>query len=169
MIIRVVGGILICVSCFFLGQRMAARGLARARSLAGFKQSLVSLKSQIQYAAYTLPQAFANIAAQEGEFSEFYNALAGDIDNKETNPAAAWANALKAHSNQLSQEDIKDLSAIGTSLGSIDANSQLTSIDMSVAAIDQTLEQLAKENAKNSKMYKRLGLLGGLLITVVLL
>ena len=171
MIIRIIGGILVCAACGLLGLYMSHKGIARARLLTEFRQSLLMLKSEIEFAAYPLPQAFANISQRTSEsFVGFYESLSQKLADKETGLAAAWETGLeKLNNSHLATEDLQAISGLGNALGSIDSAVQIKAIDMTTTAIDDILTRLAAQNARDGKMYKRLGLLGGVLITVVLL
>ena len=171
MIFRALGAVLVCAACGLLGLYMSHRGIARARLLTEFKQSLLMLKSEIDFAAYPLPQAFANISGRAGEgVSGFYESLSRRLADKEMGLAEAWVKGLAEFSgSQLTADDLQAMENLGNALGSIDSTVQTKAIDMTIAAIDDILTRLTAQNAKDGKMYRRLGLLGGALITVVLL
>ena len=171
MIFRILGGILVCAACGLLGLYMGNRGVVRARLLAEFKQSLLMLKSEIEFAAYPLPQAFANISQRTSNgFASFYESLAAKLTDKEMSLTIAWENELlKLRNSHLAAEDLQAIDGLGGALGSIDSAVQLKAIEMTITDIEDILARLTVQNAKDGKMYKRLGLLGGALITVVLL
>ena len=168
--IRILGSILICASCGLLGLYMSHRSIIRARHLTEFKQSLLLLKSEIEFAAYALPQAFANVAQRAGgSFANFYTGLSQRVEDK-VSLADAWEIGLKELSgSHLTQEDLESIRGLGKSLGSIDAEVQVRAINMTIIAIDDILARVNEQNTKEGKMYRRLGILGGVLITVVLL
>ncbi|MCL2376045.1 MAG: stage III sporulation protein AB [Defluviitaleaceae bacterium] len=170
MMIRILGGILICASCGLLGLYMGYRGVVRARHLAEFKQSLLLLKSEIEFAAYALPQAFANVSQRAGDsLADFYMSLSRRVEEK-ISLDDAWNVGLKElKNNHLAKEDLQVVCNLGKSLGSIDSEVQIKAIDMAIIAIDDILARVNDQNAKEGKMYRRLGILGGVLITVVLL
>ena len=89
MVFRILGGILVFAACGLLGLHMSNRGAARARQLAEFRQSLLMLKSEIEFAAYPLPQAFAHIAQRTRDFADFYSELSHRLTNKEMGLAQA--------------------------------------------------------------------------------
>ena len=128
------------------------------------------LKSEIEYAIYPLPQAFANISARSSlPVADFYADLSHMLSQGET-LGTAWEEVCTAlGSTYLTQEDIHNLLALGKALGNIDADVQLNSIDMAISVIDDTVARLNIETAKNGKMYRGLGILSGLMIVVVLL
>jgi len=171
MIFRILGGILVCVACGLLGLYMSHRGVARAKLLTEFRQSLIMLKSEIEFAAYPLPQAFANISYKASCcFAGFYEKLSCRLSEKEMGLADAWKQGLaELDNNHMATEDLQIISGLGNALGNIDSAVQIKAIDMTTAAIDEILTRLAAQNTRDGKMYKRLGLLGGALIVVVLL
>ena len=168
---RILGGILVCAACGLLGLYMSHKGVARAKQLAEFRQSLLMLKSEIEFAAYPLPQAFAHIAQRtEGSLTAFYELLSHKLTGKEAGLADAWETGLtELSSSHLASEDLQAIGSLGNALGSIDSAAQIKAIDMTLTAIDVILARLAAQNTKDGKMYRRLGLLGGVLIVVVLL
>jgi len=136
-----------------------------------FKHMLTLLKSEIEFAARPLPQAFMDLSQKAGEnFAKFYRMLSEKLTDKEMDLAAAWDAGLKEIKNtNMTQEDFDAISGLGRTLGSIDATAQIKAIDMVTLALDEILTRLNAANAKDGKMYRRLGLLGGVLITVILL
>ena len=170
MAIRILGGILICASCGLLGLYMGHRGVVRAKHLMEFKQSLLLLKSEIEFAVYALPEAFVNVSNKAGEnLRDFYTNISRRLENK-ADLANVWEEGLKELKNSnLTDEDLEAIRSLGKSLGSIDAEIQIKAIDMTIMALDDILIRLNAQNVKDGKMYRRLGLLGGMLITVILL
>jgi len=168
---RFIGGLLVCASCALLGLYMGERGVRRADLLLEFKHTLLLLKSEIIYAIQPLPQAFESIANKtHGPFAEFYADIAGMLTKKQTPLEEAWKIAAdKLCQTSLAKTDIGLMGGLGRSLGKIDADIQLAAIDMLVIELDSIVSRLNADNAKNVKMYRSLGILGGLLITVVLL
>jgi stage III sporulation protein AB len=171
MIMRFVGAGFVIAACSLLGMHMAKAGSRSAKDLTEFKKSLILLKSQIDYAIYTLPQAFINISHRVAPpFNGFYAAVAKSLEKGNDDAATAWEQGLAVLSgSHLSKEDLESIALLCFSLGHMDAEVQLNSIDMLIAAIDESLERLNTENPKNARMYRSLGVVSGLLITIVLL
>ena len=160
---QIIGGALIVAATTMLGIHMGQAGSRRTRDLMEFKKSLILLKSQIDYSIYTLPQAFSHIAERTAPpFNEFYAKLA-------ENPSSWEQGVSELKSSNLSKDDIANIALLGMSLGQMDAGVQINSIDMVIAGIDDSLAQLMQDNPKNTKMYRGLGVVSGLLITIVLL
>jgi len=169
--IRILGGLLVCVSTMLLGVYMGGAGTRRAKDLMEFKKSLILLKSQIDFAIYTLPQAFYHISERvQPHFEQLYAKMAAELEEGQNDAAGVWASGMEnLKDSNLSKDDLANFSILGTSLGHMDAEVQINSIDMVIAGIDDSLKQLMADNPKNVKMYRGLGVVSGLLITIVLL
>ena len=162
MILTILGGILVCLSTTLIGVYLGGAGGRRAKDLLELKKSLILLKSQIDFAIYTLPQAFAHIAERaSAPLSELYSKLAEAPDGWEAEVAKLKGNFHK--------DDLANLALLGASLGQRDGSVQINSIDMVIATIDETLGELTAKNTKDTKMYRSLGVVSGLLITIALL
>jgi len=171
MMFRVIGGVLVCVSCAILGLYVGDKGLRRAALISGLKHTLLMLKSEIEYALYPLPQALEKVAERADKpFAEFYTAVASQLAAKEMPLAKAWTTSIALlEQTPLHNEDLLALESVGRALGSIDVAVQTSAIDLTIVELEHKIKRLDEENAKNVKMYRGLGILGGLLITVVLL
>ncbi|MCL2350260.1 MAG: stage III sporulation protein AB [Defluviitaleaceae bacterium] len=168
---QIMGGVLVCASTTLLGLHLGGAGRRRTKDLLEFKKSLILLKSQIDFAIYTLPQAFSHIGDRTAApFDKFYEHLAVQLDEGGADAATVWENGLQSlkYSN-LTKEDLDGIAILGASLGHMDANVQINSIDMVIAGIDESLSALAADAPKTAKMYRGLGVVSGLLITIVLL
>jgi stage III sporulation protein AB len=170
MTIQITGAVLICAATTLLGFHIGGAGRRRSRDLMEFKKSMILLKSQIDYAIYTLPRAFSHIAQRSvPPFDSFYEKLAADIDDG-ADASASWnENITNLKDSNLHKDDLSNFALLGTSLGHMDKDVQINSIDMIITNIDDTLTRLLTENPKNSRMYRGLGIVSGLLITIVLI
>ncbi|MDR2166337.1 MAG: stage III sporulation protein AB [Clostridiales bacterium] len=170
MTLQIAGGLLIIAATTLIGWDFSARGARRVRDLTELKKSLILLKSQIDYSIYTLPQAFSHISPRvAAPFDEFYAKLAKDVEGG-ADAASAWVSAVHSLKNSnLDKTDLENFAILGMSLGAMDSGVQINSIDMVITNIDDSLKRLLAENPKNSRMYRGLGIVAGLLITIVLI
>jgi len=171
MILRIIGGVLVCLSCGLLGLYMGNRGVRRAEILTEFKRTLLLLKSEIEYAVHPLPQAFLSISRRAAwPFGDFYARAGEELAAGSLILDEAWEAGLAALTgSQMTREDLAVIDGLGKALGSIDVDVQLAAIDMAISAVDDMVGRLNVENTKNVRMYRGLGVLSGLLIVVVLL
>jgi stage III sporulation protein AB len=169
--LQIAGAVLVCTATTLWGFNMAARGAKRAKDLMEFKNTLILLKSRIEYAMHTLPQAFLYISERTSpHFAAFYAQISNDLERGKTDAGSAWAQGIAALAQTcLSKDDMQKISMLGPSLGNMDKMVQLDAIDMISKGIDATITELNKENPKNARMYRGLGVVSGLLITIILM
>jgi len=171
VILQIAGGATIVVATSLLGWHFGGLGAKRARDLLEFKKSLIMLKSQIDYTIYTLPQAFLHISERVvPPFDIFYTKISQELEDSRGDISTIWGQAVsRLRFSYLHKNDMDNIALLGTSLGLADVDVQINSIDMVITTIDDTLTKLGVQNAKDAKMYRGLGVVAGLLITIVLL
>jgi stage III sporulation protein AB len=81
-----------------------------------------------------------------------------------------WIAAMESckEETHLAAEDRAVLEDFGKTLGYLDKQMQKNAIDCAVSYIDEKTLALSARFDKNKRMYQSLGVIGGLLITVVL-
>jgi stage III sporulation protein AB len=153
-----------------LGFYFSAKESFRVQDLLEFKKALLILSSEIEYMRSTLTEACANIAKRtgfgiSGIFSHFSESLANG--GGET-AYQLWYAAMQTGKTFLADEDRVVLEDFGKTLGYLDKQMQKNAIDYAVNYIDEKAASLQKQSDKNKRMYRSLGVIGGLLITAVL-
>jgi stage III sporulation protein AB len=143
----------------------------RAEDLREFRKALDILRAEIRFACAPLPEAAAGIASKiaapvGGVFETFARLLA---EGGAASAYEAWDEALAARGSAtyLKPEDFDCLDAFGKTLGYLDKGMQLNSIDRAIAYIDATTERLDAAGEKSAKLYRSLGVLGGLLAVMM--
>jgi stage III sporulation protein AB len=142
----------------------------RVQDLLEFKKALLILSSEIEYMRSTLAEACANIAKRTGLgvspiFANFSRLLA---EGEGETAYQLWLTALESGNTFLAPEDKTVLEDFGKTLGYLDKEMQKNAINYAVTYIDEKTTKLQTQSDKNKKMYRSLGVIGGLLITVVL-
>ena len=172
MILRFVAAISVMVGCGGLGLYYAAREGFRINELQELKKSLLILSSEIEYMRAPLNVACSSIAKRtEGAVSTLFRIFAETISKNNGETAyQAWVSSLSAIKEKsfLAEEDIGMLDGFGKTLGYLDKQMQQSAIDYTINYIDEKVTTLHAQNNKNKRMYRSLGVIAGLLITVVL-
>jgi len=170
MLIRIIGGLMICASSALIGFYLGERGKRRLTELTEFKKSLNVLKAEMEFAKHPLEVAFANTAENTtGATQTFYESAARLLISG-TSAADAWQqSALHLKSSSLAAEDAESLSRISSVFTAMDKGAREAAFKMAVDYIDAKTQFLVPENIKMQKMYRGLGILCGLLIVVTLL
>ena len=172
MLLRFFGSAAVVIGCVGLGFYYSAKEGFRTAELLAFKKALLILSSEIEYVRSPLAVACANIAARTGSltglifglFSEFLT-----VNNGET-AYQLWIKATNSikEKSYLTPKDFEMIEGFGKTIGYLDKNMQQNAIDYAISYIDEKAVALQISSEKNKRMYRSLGLIGGLLITVVL-
>jgi len=170
--IKIIGTLLVMAGSAGLGIYFSAKENFRVQDLSEFKKALLILSSEIEYMRSALTEACANIAKRtglgvSGIFAEYSRLLA----NGEGETAyQLWLAAMESGKSKtfFADEDRAVLEDFGKTLGYLDKQMQKNAIEYAVSYIDEKSAALQTQSAKNKKMYRSLGVIGGLLITVVL-
>jgi len=172
MLIRIVGAAAVMVGSVGLGLYYAAKEGFRVQDLLEFKKALLILSSEIEYMRSPLAVACANIAKRtdcgaQHLFEHFSNALtAGEGETA----YQLWLTSMEATKEKafLAPEDWAVIEGFGKTLGYLDKHMQQNAITYAVSYIDEKAAAIQAQSDKNKRMYRSLGVIGGLLITIIL-
>ena len=172
MLLRIIGSMAVIIGCTGLGLYYSSKEGFHISELLEFKKALLVLSSEIEYMRTPLNIACANIAKRTAHttgamFARFAQLLA----NSEGETAyQLWAAALDGIKDKsfLAAEDFGVLDGFGKTLGYLDKQMQQSAIDFAVNYIDEKVTALQTAGSKSKRMYRSLGVICGLLITVVL-
>jgi len=172
MLLRIIGALAVVAGCAGLGMYYAAKEGFRIAELLEFKKALLILSSEIEYMRSPLAVACGNISKRTNAligmlFSNFSANL--NIGEGET-AYQLWLNAAESikEKSHLTAEDWDIIEGFGKTLGYLDKNMQQNAINYAVNYIDDKAQTLQAAGDKNKRMYQSLGVIGGLLVTVVL-
>lgn len=170
--IKIIGGIIICLSTYAMGLKKSALIEQRLSILDEFEKSLVLLKGEIKYAQESLPEAVSNVGQRTtGIVKQFYNTLLDGIsDGIELEFRKIWdENVNKCFTSELvSAEDINVISQLGGQLGHLDIEMQIRALDLCLNKLKERKENAIKDINEKSKLYRTVGLASGALITLVM-
>lgn len=172
IVIRIIGILLTLGASTALGIYLANLGAFRKQDLLEIKKALLILKSEIEYVASPLPHAMANIAERTAEpiaglFAHFAEALSQN--EKGETAYHLWLASIEAHKKNtfLKEEDWEVIGNFGKTLGYLDKQMQIDSIQFTTDYITTQATELQEANLKNQRMYKSLGAIAGVLLIVV--
>jgi len=172
MFATIAGAVALIASCAALGFYMAAQEGFRVHDLQEFKKALMILSSEIEHLRAPLPIACANIAKRTKEpvsnlFSHFSQLL---TENEGETAYQLWVQALEKQKNRthLAEEDWEIIEGFGKTLGYLDKQMQQSAITYAVEYIDEKTNSLQVQSDKNKRMYRSLGIIGGLFLAVLL-
>ena len=172
MLPTIIGALALIGSCAALGFYYAALEGYRVKDLQEIKKALMILSSEIEHMRAPLPIACANIAKRTKEpisalFANFSSLL---TQNQGETAYQLWVQALEIQKPRtfLVAEDWDVVESFGKTLGYLDKQMQQSAIAATVEYIDEKTTSLQAQSDKNKRMYRSLGIIGGLLLAVVL-
>lgn len=151
-----------------IGAKISNRYVERANNLKQIKKALNIFETKIMYTYEPIPDVFLEISKKiKGDVGRlFLNAsknmsldFAGD----------AWEKSLDNSNIMILEEDKEALKSLGKLLGSTDIDGQLSQIRLVNGFLNEQINEATEQKSKNEVMYKKLGVIVGLAVVIVLI
>ena len=168
---KILGLLLVFLVPTALGLYFAGRGRCRLDDLQQLRKALEILQGEISFAATTLPEAAEHAAARlEAPIAGLFASFAALLDaGGGLTASGAWEQALaNSQGLFLEEEDADCLRAFGRTLGYLDRDMQLNAIQTTLGQLADREALLSEKQRRDGKLYRNLGILGGLLLVVLL-
>lgn len=173
MLLKWIGAVMVVGGSGALGFYYGGQLRRRLSQLRTVRQILYMLKGEIHYSAAALPESFLHIAGKTQQpFREFLEQVAGRLYALDGECLEqVWQQEVRGIRKKLSltAEEIGEWECLGGRLGYLDRTMQLQLIDLFLEQWEGKIRLLEKECGKTCRLYQYLGVLAGLLLTVVLL
>ena len=151
-----------------IGVKIANKYVARANNLKQIKRALKILEAKITYTYDMLPDLFYEITEKtKGPVSNLFKNT-GDRMHLEF-AGEAWENAIDNSDMELTDEDKDVLKSLGKLLGTTDMDGQLNQLNLVNCFLDEQIKEATKSKEKNCVMYRKLGIIVGLAVIIVLI
>ena len=172
MVFKLMGSFIVVVSLYAYGWYMAEYTKKRRNELLGFKKAFVLFSGENMYAGGALWEVFEGIGNRcTGRAGKVFLKASVLLYMKGADSAlAAWEEAVDeaTEGSFMAEEDIVNIKAFGRCLGFSDERSQLSNAELTVNYIEEKSSELKEAYSEQKKLYKSLGVMAGLLITVVI-
>lgn len=158
----------IFLTCSVIGILKSQKYVYRVNELKEFKNALNMFKTKIKFTYEPIPEIFEQIAGS-------INPCIGSIfkiasNNMKFCPAGdAWSRAVDTDLLNINLEDKKILKDLSKLLGATDIQGQLSQIEVTSNFLDEQIKKAEKEKEKNEGMYRKLGMIIGLGIVIILI
>lgn len=173
MIFKFIGGIMVMLSSSFLGYVLSRDCARRPQEIRELQSLLQMLENQISFMSEILSDAFENICRNSSSnVAVFFDATAGCLKSeRNVDAGGAWERAVRENSRKtaLSREDLGILYSFGKMLGSSDLEGQIKNIRLTRGQLELQEKKAEEYRRKNERMYKSLGVLGGIAVVIILL
>jgi len=157
--LRITGAVLVVFAGSMIGFLKSDGLLKRARLLGKIITGLNLLKAQIGYGRTSLRDALLSIGRSQD--IELFSKTAENMTEKGIKSAVL--EALETCGEHLKGEDKEPIIALAENLGMTDAKTQESAIETAVITLATAKNQADEEYARLGKMYRSIGVLGGLL------
>ncbi len=169
--LRLLGLGLLFTGCVLLGLHQSRSLKKRLELLEELKRILLLLTGEIRCGHATLPEAFLQIGKKaRSPYREFFlkaaEELSGDVKKPMREVLEHQINNLQGFG--LLPEDLELLLDLGKALGDLDLVMQLDTLKLYGEMLDASVKKAAGEYGPKAKMYRYLGVLGGLFLVVLL-
>ena len=170
LLIKFIGGLFVCASSVLFGFSFACKDICRINELSSLKSALYMLKSEIDFSFAAIPEAFLNVSERtSGAIGKFFADCGRRLKEGEHILKEIWEDGICGiKDSYLTSEDLAEFKRLGVVLGSQDKTPQLEIISIVISYIDEKTAELNKAAEKNKRLYRNLGIIGGLLAAIVM-
>ncbi len=171
MILKILAAASVIMGGGYIGIIFSSKLDNRAKQIEQFRLAIAQIGFNIKFLKMPVGMALSNAAKiRHGVVEGIFSSAAEDISKKSIATATAFERAVLKSRDKLciSKEELEIISDFAENLGKGDVESEINNINASCAKLE-----LARENAENlyaqkGKLYRGLGLLGGILLVIVL-
>jgi len=169
---KLAGGVLVLLVSSWIGFQLAARCSGRPQHIRQIVSCLGSLKSYIIYASLPLHEALSECTrGTYGPVAELFQHTATVLEkNGRLSPQQAINTVLSDMQGRLmlKEPELEVLSILGANLGIMNRQEQGNYLTMIIEQLEKFEGEAARMRDLNTKMYRYLGICGGLAIVILL-
>lgn len=163
----------ILFSCAAIGFEMSNQLGQRIEALRIIKRIIFMLRGEIKYGNAPLGEAFASIGNRmESPYREFLVETAREIEHLNgTTFRGIWEKMKEKYLKEvpLSKKDLEKLLDFGDHLGYLDKEMQLNTIELYLEQLEEEILNAQNNLKRNGRLYQSLGIMGGILITILII
>ncbi len=171
--IRLMGMILVLCGSTALGLYYSNRVSERFHNSERIRKALICLRGEIQFGRTPMPEALSSAARHTvGNISTFFYEVSEELrSGRGSTFAVIWVEKLQRHlsGKNIQEEDIAELKELGQTLGYLDGEMQVNTLNLYLERMQETLVRQNKEKQNKIRLYNLLGIVGGIMITIVVM
>lgn len=166
--IKIILGIAVIICSTEIGILLSKKYVYRLDELDELKNNFQIIENKIKYTYEPLEEIFLEIAEISSfGIRELFKKTAENI--KEKGAERAWKEEIKKTELSLKKTDKNILKEFGNLLGKTNKEGQVNQIKFVNTLLDRQIEKAKEEKAKNETVYKKLGLILGVGIVIILI
>lgn len=167
LVIKLIMLALVFGTITMIGFKISNRYVIRANNLKQIKKALNIFEAKIIYTNETIPEVFLEISKKmNNEVGKLFYEASRRM--KLEFAGEAWEKTIDGTGIILLNEDKEALKSLGKLLGSTDISGQINHLKLVNSFLDEQINDAVESRQKNEKMYKKLGIIIGLAVVIVL-
>lgn len=159
---------LILIFAGALGKIISKKYTYRLNELRDMKNALNILKNKIKFTYEPLSEIFEYIA--DNSIKNISNIFKNSVEKMNLKTASeSWEESVQETESNLKDEDKNILKMLSKLLGITDMEGQVSQIEITENFLNNQIQDAEMEKQKNEKLYKKLGMVMGLAIVIILI
>jgi stage III sporulation protein AB len=144
----------------------------RLNDIRELRKLIVLLRGDIRYGNTPLPEAISSIGRRhEGNFKGFLIRVSDRLNERSANTfSQIWKDSVETElkNTSLNKKDKSALIQFGDSLGYLDKEMQLNTLDLYLTQLEEEINDLSKTAKEKTYLYNTLGIMAGIFISIIL-
>lgn len=147
----------------------------RVEAMKIMRKNMLLLKGEIRYSQSALNEAFIHIAEKnKGCYKNFFEHVSHEMEEFQGKTFyEIWKGQLKEDLSEtksgLNKEDIRQLTILGETLGFLDKEMQLNTLDLYLETVEEEIQHLFKDMPEKIRLYQVFGITGGIFLSILML
>lgn len=166
------GGMMILVGSVCVGMWFRIQYLHRLFTVKEMQRGISLLKGEIKYGRTPLPEACLSVSFRiQGSSRLFFHKLSERMQSGDGTVEKIWQETMAAifcH-RQLNKRDYGELMRLGNTLGYLDVDLQMRTLELCMTRLEESISGYEKERKNQTRLYPLLGTFGGFLLCLILI
>ena len=174
-ILKALGAVMIIGASVGIGMYYTKLLKKRAEAMKTMRKNMLLLKGEIRYSQSTLNEAFIHIAEKnKGCYKNFFEHVSHKMQEFQGEPfCEIWKKQLGEDlpetKSGLNKEDIRQLVLLGDTLGFLDKEMQLNTLDLYLETVEGEIQHLFQDMPEKIRLYQIFSITGGIFLSVLML
>lgn len=172
MWMKILGSVLVTVSCSGLGLWKAGQWKEHRKLLEQIRKMILLLKGEILYAHAPLGEALEHVGRKsEGVPAKLFCRVAERIGQQDGELFYdLWKEAIDSHRKELllTEKECEEFKALGEHLGYLDLGMQERTIELYLEQLELSLDFYREHERERVKLCTSLGVMGGLFLSIIM-
>ncbi len=170
---KVAGSVVVIITGTYMGILFSRDIEKRYDELCDLRKSFIIIHADISYGSISLGEILEHVSRQALPIhSQWLQKLESNLrEERNQTFAILWRDSIDAclDSSHMNKQEIQELIDVGTTMGNVDKNQQLSMLTLYLKRLELRIASLEQEKDKKQKLYRTLGMLGSVFVVVLLI